>query len=85
MTIVVTAGAEARCARRFTGDSCGRSVERKAVAADVMDSCNGEITFGITVCIVLKVYIGSVKNRAREGTDGSRVDGLAFVLIRIRA
>lgn len=50
-----------------------------------MDSCNGEVTFGITGCIVLKVYIGSVKNRAREGTDGSRVDGLAFVLIRIRA
>ena len=43
-TVVVTAGAEARCAQRFTGDSCGRSVDREAVAADVMDSWNGEVT-----------------------------------------
>ena len=65
VTVVVTAGAEARCARRFAGDSCGRSVDREAVAAYVMSSCNGEVTFGITVCIVLKVYVGSVKDRAR--------------------
>ena len=38
VTVVVTAGTEARCARRFTGDSCGRGVDREAVAADVMDS-----------------------------------------------
>ncbi len=60
VTVVVTAGAEARCVRRFTGDSCGRSFDREAVAAYVMDSCNGEVTFGSTVCIVLKIYVGSV-------------------------
>ena len=38
VTIVVTADAEARCARRFTGDSCGRSVDREAVAANVIGS-----------------------------------------------
>ncbi len=65
VTVVVTAGTEARCARRFTGDSCGSSVDREAVAADVMDSWNGEVTFGVTVCIVLKIYVGSVKIRAR--------------------
>ena len=54
-----------RCARRFTGDSCGRSVDREAVTADLMGSWNGEVTFRVTVCIVLKIYVGSVKNRAR--------------------
>ena len=66
VTVVVTAGTEARCARRFTGASCGsRSVDREAVAVDVMDCWNGEVTFGVTVCIVLKIHVGSVKNRAR--------------------
>ena len=68
VTVVVTADAEARCARRFTGDSCSRSVDREAVAAYVLDSCNGEVPFGITVSIVLKVYVCSVKYRAREGS-----------------
>ena len=65
VTVVVTAGAEARCTRSFIGDSCSRSVDREAVAVYVMDSCNGEVTFGIIVGIVLKIYVGSVKNRAR--------------------
>ena len=61
MTVVITAGAEARCgARRFIGDSCGRSVDREAIAAVVMDSWNGEVMFGVTVCIVLKIYILAV-------------------------
>ena len=39
MTVVVTAGAVAtRCARRFTGDSCRRGVDREAVATDVIGS-----------------------------------------------
>jgi hypothetical protein len=38
VTVVVTAGAVARCARRCTGDSCRRGVEREAVATDVIGS-----------------------------------------------
>ena len=64
MTEVVTADAVARRARRFTGYSCGSSVEREAVGANVMDSCYSEVTFGITIRSVLKVDIGSARNRA---------------------
>ena len=64
MTIVVTASAEARRARRFTGDSCWRSGDREAVGTNVMDSCHSEVTFGITIGIALEVNIGSTMNRA---------------------
>ena len=63
MTVIVTADAEARRTRRFTGNSCRRSVDREAVGANVMDSFYSEVTFGITICIVLKEDIGSAENR----------------------
>ncbi len=62
VTVAVTAGAQARRARRFTGDSCWRSGDKEAVGANVLRSCHSEVTFGITIGIVLKVDIGRVEH-----------------------
>ena len=40
-------------------------MDRETVTADVVNSWYSEVTFRIAICIVLKVYVGSVEDRSR--------------------
>jgi len=84
VAVVATAGAQSRCARWVARGGCVGGGGRKAVTADVMGGGNREVSFRITIGIVLKVDVGSAEYWTRQGANGAGIDGLTILLVRIR-